>query len=176
MPEKGLFATLKPILVLVGICIVISGLLAGVNAITAPIIEAADLKAMENTLQQLLPNATSFTKLDCDLDSVVAVYKDDGGSGYAIVTIGKGYKGDITVTTALDPDGVILGVSADASGETAGVGTKTGQPDFTNRFAGLQNSAESVDIIAGATISSKAVKAAVETALEAYRAVQEGAQ
>lgn len=166
--------SLKPVVVLVCICLVMSGLLAVVNYVTAPIIEAAAQERLAATLRHLLPDATTFTEIKTDMPGVVAIYKDDGGSGFAIVTIGKGYKGDVTVTTAIDPSGTVLGISVDASGETANVGTRVSTPEFTDRFPGLIESADSIDTLGGATISSRAVKEAVNLAFLAFESVKEG--
>lgn len=167
-------SSIKPVLVLVCICVVISGLLAGVNAVTAPVIEARRQTELAATLGKLLPNATTFSELDVGIAGVKEAYKDDGGSGYAFVTVGNGYKGDVTVTTAIGPDGAILSISVDASGESPNIGDRVALPDYTGRFTGFSGTAANVDTLGGATASSKAVKQAVELAFRAYEEVKEG--
>ena len=63
------------------------------------------------------------------------------------------------------------GLSADVTSETKGVGSKTGEKSFTDRFLGLTGNCDAIDGITGATYSSKAVKAGVNAALAAYAAI-----
>ena len=172
--QKKQLPAAKPIIVLVVICAVISGLLAVANMITAPIIAQAEADRIKETLIVLLPDATSFTEIECEIKNVEAVYKDDGGSGYAIITTATGYHGPVTVITAVDNDGVIIAISVDASDETPGLGTQVALGSYTDSFKGLSGSAEDVDAIGGATYSSNAVKQAVDTALAAFEEIKEG--
>ena len=167
---------LKPIVVLTAICLVVSLALALTNGATKPIIDAANAQRALETRMEMLPDATSFTECDLELKGVESVYKDDGGSGYVVTTVGKGYRGDVTVVVGLDASGTIIGVKADASGETPDVGSRAGEAAHTGQFVGLTPGADtrSVDAVAGATISSHAVADAVSLALEAYAAVKEG--
>ncbi len=179
---------LKPILVLTIICIVVSALLAVTNSVTAPIIAQAKQAAAIAARKTLLPDATTFTELATTVDGVQSVHVDEGGSGYVIVVAGKGYKGDLPVTVALSPDGEIVGIQADASGETAGVGSKVGDEEYLKQYLGLnaadadsissatQSGADGgahIDILSGATISSKGVNTSVQRAFEAYEQVKE---
>ena len=173
-PDSDKESFFRPVIVLAAICLVASALLALTNSATAPIIKAAEEKRAQETRLALLPEATQFTEIECDIDRITGVYKDDGGSGYIITVDGTGYKGDLPVTVGIDSDGVITGISVDASGETAGVGAKTGSSDFTDRFKGLSGSADEVDVITGASVSSRGVKNAVNLALETYETVKEG--
>lgn len=165
---------LYPVILLTAICLVAAALLALTNSATQPIIEAAEAEAAERTRMAMLPDATTFTELECETANVVSVFKDDGGSGYVITVKGKGYGGDLPVTVGLTADGEIIAVSANAVGETAGVGSKTGTPQFTDRFKSLRDSASGVDVLTGASVSSRAVIAAVNQAFAAYQEVKEG--
>lgn len=168
MPIKKTWKRMAPVLILVLICVVVSGLIALANEITAPIIAKAEAEKLQRTLNELLPQATGFIEIPCDMENVVSIYKDEGGSGFVFVTVGRGYHGDLTVMTALDSEGQVLALSANVSGETPGVGTRAGQAGYTSRFVGLSNSADGVDAISGATYSSRGIKSAVNTALAAF--------
>ena len=174
MKEKKPEGMLKPIIVLTVICIVIAGVLGVTNAVTAPIIEKAKADAMLATLRQLLPDATGFTELDCGIDRVEHVYKDDGGSGYIVLALGKGYAGDVEVTVALDAKGAVAGVSIDTGSETKTVGGKIADESYVSKYYGLTSNAESVDVLSGATYSSHAMQDAINLAFKAYAAVKEG--
>ena len=85
-----------------------------------------------------------------------------------------GYSGNaVTVYVAFDAAGNITDLLVDASTQTAGIGTKTGEEDFYTGFVGW-NAAEHVsngspvDAIAGATVSSNAVYTAVNAAIDCY--------
>jgi len=68
----------------------------------------------------------------------------------------------------------VIAISVDASGETAGVGTRVALPEYTGNFAGLIGDSASVDALSGATYSSRGVKDAVNCALAAFEKVEKG--
>ena len=164
----------RPVLVLLLICVVVSGLLAAVNSVTAPIIEENKAKRAEETRRAVLPGAETFEEVSCDAEAlgITGFYKETAGKGYVVTAAYKGYGGPVTVTVGLDSSGQVIGLSADVSTETQGVGTKAGKDDFLNRFMGLQGSAEKVDTISNATYSSTAVRNGVDAALKAFQAVK----
>ena len=53
----------KPFLVLVGICLVVSVLLGYTNRVTAPVIEQNELAQAEATRKAVLEGATGFTEV-----------------------------------------------------------------------------------------------------------------
>ena len=168
----------KPIVVLCIICVVITGALAATNSVTAPIIEEATRRAQELARQELLPEASGFTKVEgIDVENVSDVYTADNGVGIVVTCTGKGYGGAVTVMVAFSPDGTIAQIKVTGQAETAGVGTKvTTQPTtFWDQFAGKAAQTltlgEDVDKVTGATISSRAVTNAVNAAIDAYNAI-----
>jgi len=164
----------KPVIVLLAICVVVAGLLGAVNSITEPIITVNALKKAEETRKAVLPGAESFNEVTCDLDTlgITGFYEEASGKGYVVTAAYKGYGGPVAVTVGLDSEGTVIGLSADVSGETSGVGSKAGKEDFLNRFFGLSGSASSVDTISNATYSSTAVRSGVDAALKAFQAVK----
>ena len=167
----------KPFLVLVIICVVAAGILALTNQATAPIIaENARIEA-EQTRKAVLPDATDFEEIVCEESwGIDSAFRDAGGSGYVFTASAKGYGGNVVVTLGVDPEGKILNIKVDASTETQGIGSKTAQTEYTDKFLGQDKDSLSVDTITGATFSSKAVKTSVENALAAFEAIkaQEG--
>lgn len=167
----------KPFLVLVGICLVVSVLLGYTNRVTAPVIEANALAQAEATRKAVLEGATGFTEVRLDEAKlkelgIASAYKEKSGLGYVITSSNKGYGGFVTVTVGIGPDGKVLKVSADVSTETSGIGSKAGDADYTAKYVGLTGSADSVDTISGATYSSTAVKKGVSAALAAFDTVK----
>ena len=163
----------KPVLVLLVICAVVAGLLSAVNALTAPVIEENTRKEAEENRLAALPGASSFTEEEVpegdDFSGVTGIFKEDSGLGYVITCSNKGYGGDVTVTVGIGADGKILGLIADVSTETSGVGSKAGDDGYIGKFLGGDfDSASSVDTISAATYSSTAVKNGVLQALQAF--------
>jgi electron transport complex protein RnfG len=162
----------KPIVVLCAICVVITGALAATNGVTAPIIEAATAAAQEAARMELVPEATSFTEVEgVSAENVSGIYVADNGE--AVITChGKGYGGNITVMVAFTTDATVKQIKITEQAETAGLGTKiVSEPSFQESFAGLPAqdfTVSDIAAISGATISSKAVTAAVNAAIDAY--------
>ena len=162
----------KPIVVLCVICVVITGALAATNGVTAPIIEAATAAAQEAARMELVPEATSFEQIEgIAVDNVSAVYMADNGE--AVITChGKGYGGNITVMVAFTTDATVKQIKITEQAETAGLGSKiVSEASFQESFAGLPAqdfTASDIAAISGATISSEAVTAAVNAAIDAY--------
>lgn len=114
---------------------------------------------------------TTVDSLDKELVKEVNEVKIDGTLGaYILVTEVKGAYSQITVATAVDVNSnTVLGIQVVEQGETPGLGDAVCNEDFTGKFQGLSAAEEvQVDIISGATISSKAVIEAVNNALDYY--------
>lgn len=172
-------AIIKAVVVLVVICIVISGALAVVNSFTAPV-SAANAAARETAArQELLESAVSFEEAACELpENVVSAYTGLDGAGnvagYVFTTTGKGFGGTISVMCAIAPDGTILRCKTlDVSGETKTLGGQTESESYTGQYAGQDASLSGVSAISGATITSTAYEGCVKTAFEAFEILKE---
>ena len=141
----------------------IFGQLAGANAAAA---------------KDELPTYTALPKVEStpaglgdesDLAAAPADGEAPAGSAAAdgaLTGTGKGMGGDVPVTVALDADGKIASVEVGDNAETPGIGTKAIE-QLPEKFVGLSTAEEidGVDGVSGATITSKALKAAVKAAL-----------
>lgn len=167
----------KPIVVLCAICIVVTGALAATNNVTAPIIEAATQAAEEAARTELLPDAQGFEAVDLTAENVSAIYKTTNDVGVVITSSAKGYGGDVVVMTAFDPDGTIKQIKVTEQAETKGIGSNVAaNADYWTRYEGLASDHElvlnqDVDAYTGATISSRAVLSAVNSAIAAYNQI-----
>ena len=168
----------KPIVVLCVICIVVTGALAATNSVTAPIIEAATLAAQEAARTELLPDAQGFEKVEgVDVANVSDVYRTTNDVGVVITSSAKGYGGDVVVMTAFNPDGTIKQIKVTEQAETKGIGSNVvANADYWTRYEGLAADHElvlnqDVDAYTGATISSRAVLSAVNSAIAAYNQI-----
>ena len=167
--------TVKPVVVLLLICLISGLVLAAVNSVTAPIIAANVEAQAQATYSALLPEADHFSELSTTVDGVTNVLKADNGAGYIVVAAARGYKGDVVATVAFDNDGSILDLSMTAADETVGIGTKVTEEDFTGQFSGMpaENFAYGdVDAVSNATYSSKAAVEAINLAIQAYQEVR----
>jgi electron transport complex protein RnfG len=169
---------IQPLIVLVLICLVVSALLGFTNSVTAPIVEQHKQEEAARVRKEVLGidagSEAAFTEIDCDTEAlgIESAFREDSGRGYVVTARNKGYgDGGVTVTVGLDAEGKVIGLSADVTSETKGVGSKTGEKSFTDRFLGLTGNCDAIDGITGATYSSKAVKAGVNAALAAYAAI-----
>ena len=156
----------KPIVVLVIICIVVTGALAATNGVTAPIITAATQEAED------FEPVTGV-----EVANVSAIYKSTNDVGVVITSSAKGYGGDVVVMTAITPDGTIKQIKVTEQAETKGIGSKVvDTPSYWENYQGLDASQslvlnEDVDAVTSATISSTALINAVNSAIEAYNAI-----
>ena len=167
----------KPIVVLCAICIVVTGALAATNSVTAPIIEAATKAAEEAARTELLPDAQGFEPVDLTAENVSAIYKTTNDVGVVITSSAKGYGGDVVVMTAITPDGTIKQIKVTEQSETKGIGSNVvSTPSYWERYEGVSAGQalvlnQDIDAYSGATISSKAVLSAVNSAIEAYNQI-----
>lgn len=168
----------KPIVVLVIICIVVTGALAATNGVTAPIITAATEEAERASRSELLPEAEDFDEVTgVEVANVSAIYKSTNDVGVVITSSAKGYGGDVVVMTAFNPDGTIKQIKVTEQAETKGIGSKVvDTPSYWENYQGLDASQplvlnEDVDAVTSATISSTALINAVNSAIEAYNAI-----
>ncbi len=165
-----------PILVLMLICLVMSGLLAGTNFITADIIAEGNAQRAEQARIDALPAADGFTKLDfvpAEGSTVSEVYEANNGAGYVfmIETTGYGSKGSLKLICSIDAEGKIVDTNTLAHEETAGLGTKVTEDGFRSQFPGKDAALEGVDTISGATITSSAYVNAIRDVFAAYDSI-----
>ena len=165
-----------PAIVLTIICLIVSAALVASNSLTAPLIEQTNIKQANESRNEVFPNATEFEKMQVDVtdSTVTEVYKASDSSGIVVTTLTTGYGGDFEMMTGIDKDGIITGTKVTSSSETPGLGSKATVPDFLDQFKSKSTSEEidGVDNVAGATISSTAVKTSLQAALEVYNAVK----
>ena len=186
-PESAVKTMVFPVVVLVVICVVCSAILAALNSVTAPIIEEnARLQTLQSYVSVLPEGASADTLTELTVSEASAaagvagaVQSPDGA--VAVQAAAGGYSGKaVTIYVAFDAAGNITDLLVDASTQTAGIGSKTGEESFTAGFVGW-NAAEPVangapvDAIAGATVSSNAVYAAVNAAIDCYNNDLKGA-
>lgn len=170
------------------ICIIVAGLLAFVNGITAPVIEENNKKNEEIAMREVLPGADTFEKLTLDFKpsqsgvDVISVYSAKD-KGYVVTSAcTEGYGGKITIIVGVNPDMTVSKAKVMTIAETAGLGMKADSEDFMSQYTGLKENIgvernnggnpdnNTISAISGATVTSKAVTKAVNCAIEAAMA------
>lgn len=157
------------------VCAIAGASLAVVNGITIDIIADRQEQALMAKLQTLVPGAERFEKMETEEGGVYYVGWDNNSVVGAVVEgTAKGYGGEMNLLVAIDGDGKISGVEVGSHGETIGIGTRVMEPEFLQQFSGHDSTeqvvaGQGVDVITGATASSRAVMSSVNNALELYR-------
>ena len=135
---------IAPVVVLVVICLVVTGLLAFANSITAPIIEANSIAAANEARFELLPDADDFTLFDGDLvvleDKKVYVsdcYVANNGTGMVVTVRTKSFGGILTEMVGIDANGAIRWVKVTDHADTPGLGTKEHYAEYVKQYHGL---------------------------------------
>ena len=105
--------------------------------------------------------------------------------GYVInATDPSSYGGDVTLSLGVRLDGTVNGYSITTINDTAGLGMKAAEEDFSSQYENKQveafvvtktgaTSDEEIDAISGATITSDAVTRAVNAGLAYYRSLMD---
>ena len=168
-----------------------TGLLLGlVNQITEGPIERARADELRRALQAVLPAAGSFETVaapDGTPEGFVDLHRgrsSEKTAGYCVTVETKGYGGPIRFVVGLDTGGTVTGLTLLASSETPGLGARASEETFRNRYVGqspehfsVTKSPEprdgEIQALSGATITSRAVTAGVNIALETFRMIPE---
>ncbi len=174
---------LKPVVVLVVICIISSAALAVTNQFTAPIIAKQKAAAANAAYLEVLPEADGFEEItDFQSSNVNKALKATNDAGWVIQAYGKGFGGEVPAVVAFDNEGTILKVKFMENAETAGFGQKLADPadadaiKLAESMVGKTGNLETsdVDMISGVTVSSKAAVAAVNAAVNCFNEVALG--
>lgn len=157
--------------------------LGATYTLTEEQIAAQSVIAAEKARAQVMPEADAFEEEtlpeNAGISSLYKALKGEEGIGYVAKITVNGYGGEVEIVAGFAMDGTITGVSVGGANfkETPGLGAKSKDKAFTDRFIGKhapvgivkagQTAAENdVDAIASATITSNAVKNGVNSMAE----------
>ena len=172
---------------LFAICIVCSGLLAGVYALTKAPIDAAAKAKNEAAIKEVLPESAVTIEEERTVDFEGASYAynlayDAQGNtvGCAINVAPVGFGGPIAIKVGFDVNGVICNTKVLSQAETPGLGAKCVESAFSDQFRGF-NPAEKklavkkdggdVDAITASTITSRAYADGLLLATKVFQAI-----
>lgn len=154
------------------ICAVIAAMLAAVNAFTADRIAKNTELEKENSIRKIFGSyitAEEYTDFESQEEMYVyLVYKSNMLYGYCVNVFPSGFGGQINMMVGVGADSAVAGVNIVSMSETPGLGSKTNTRDFLSGYEGKKGKVTlgaDIDAVSGATISSKAVTAGVNSAL-----------
>lgn len=175
------------VLCLLAICLVCSGLLAGVYALTAEPIAAAAAAKNESAIKEVLPETAVTIEEERTVDFEGASYAynlayDEQGNtvGCAINVAPVGCVGPIVIKVGFDASGVIFNTKVLSQAETPGLGAKCVEPAFSEQFKGFDPAQKNlavkkdggdVDAITGSTITSRAYADGLALAAKVFQAI-----
>lgn len=166
---------LKLALVLLLITVVVAGLLAVVNDMTADKIRENTEKKANEAMQTVLPSA-SYEKLEVSAEGITEAYRAE--NGYVVRLSGSGFGGAIDMMVGIDNYGTVTGVSVISHSETASLGAECTREDWRSQFVGTGGNLQvtkdggTIDALTGATVTSRAVTQAVNRAVDFVKEVQ----
>lgn len=120
-------------------------------------------------MRTILPGSESFTvePYDGEDGNILSVHK--GETGFVVETKTYGYAGDITMLVGVSCEGKVTGLVVRQLSETFGLGANAlTDTDFLAQFLNTSGEVavgETVDALTGATVTSKAVARAVNSAV-----------
>lgn len=132
---------------------------------------AAQLLAEQEAARAAVSGGEEFALLEGTelLEGVSELYGASSGAVIVEVT-SRGFESDVTLNVGIDAEGRITGISVVSQGETPERGGQALAEDYLSQFTGLEGSS-GVDAFTGATHTSEAVFACVDTAVNQYRLV-----
>lgn len=176
------------VLVLTGVAVIMGGVLAFVNHVTAGPIEEQKQLALEKGIKTVMQaddltvTKTDTVKMNVDgKEQVYIVYNNEKGAAVQSSTMGFG--GELKVLVGFDTDGYILGYTLLEHQETPGLGAKADQwfqkgqkGDIIGMNPGqkaldvkpVKGGQGDVDAITASTITTRAFLKAINQAYDAY--------
>lgn len=155
----------------------ISGtVLAGTFFFTRPYAEKQRVRLKEQSMRELVPEASSFKAVG-GKDGWFVAENGNGQLGYLLPSEGKGYGGTIKLLIAVGTNARIIGYKVLSHNETPGLGDRAALSPFKDQFKNKtvtdlevvkNHDTNRIDAITGATITSRAVTKAVREALERF--------
>lgn len=158
----------KLLLPLAALLVAAAVLLAGYNLLL-PVRQRVWQQELNEKMLTLLPGSESFQQEEYtgDDSNVRGVYKAQ--NGYVVLTATQGYVDQIAVLVGVSNEGKVTGLQVRSSKETAGLGGQALTDwEFLRQFLNTDGSAavgETVDALAGATVTSKAIARCVNSAV-----------
>ena len=169
---------MRPIIIITLVGILSASLLAVVDDLTREPIAVAKEQMKRKAIEQIFPFAIdSLNTVQAEQTTFYEAYSQSNElQGIAVETAtDEGYSGKIEVLLGISPDQKILDYKVLYHRETPGLGDKIDKPKFKKQFKGralestnwkVKKDGGEIDELTAATISSRAISAAVVRGLE----------
>ena len=164
--------------ILLLICACVAGVVSFVFSLTIDTYEANLAAEINNALAGIfdVTEQDEFTSAVVEETSEYILYEvnKNGEKSYCVQIPGEGFGGAMSIMVGYNPDKTISGVSVVSHAETPGIGSKATAQAHLEQYEGKTGSLtiskkageSDVDAIGGATISSKAIHAAINRSNE----------
>ena len=176
-------------LCLFAICLVCSGLLAGVYALTKEPIDLAAKAKNEAAIKEVLPETTvtieeeRTVQMSGETYTYNLAYDEVGNTvGCAINVSALGFGGPIVIKVGFDVNGIVWNTKVLSQAETPGLGAKCVEPAFADQFRkfdaqekklGVKKDGGDIDAITASTITSRAYIKGIETAVYVFGTIMQ---
>ena len=176
-------------LCLFAICLVCSGLLAGVYALTKEPIDLAAKAKNEAAIKEVLPETAVTIEEERTVEMSGETYTynlayDEVGNtvGCAINVSALGFGGPIVIKVGFDVNGIVWNTKVLSQAETPGLGAKCVEPAFADQFRkfdaqekklGVKKDGGDIDAITASTITSRAYIKGIETAVYVFGTIMQ---
>lgn len=166
-------SALKTVGPFAGVFAVTCGVIFGVHRFTDLNTARAEIQVQREILAQAMPQAVVGAETPYHAAgalSITAGYGEEGHLlGYCVEVQSQGFGGPVTMTVGVDLNGTVTGVAIESHSET-NRGTAAMTPAALTRYVGRSGTirssgSNSVDVVTGATATSKAITAGVNRAL-----------
>ncbi len=180
---------IRMILTLSIIGIFSGGILSKINEWALPYIEANKKAATEKAIFLVQPDGKKYERLkEAAFEAYIVFDEQNNFIGYSLVYEGNGFQGKIRLMAGVSEDlNKITAIEILEQVETPGLGTKVTEEPFTSQFKNLSVSPQinwvkgiapdkpnEIQAITGATISSNAVVAIINTGIERLKKLDKG--
>ena len=161
--------------------LIVGLLLALVNMVTKPYIKANEDNKVKDALNSYI-QSDNWQEVKSD-EAIIYKLNQDNKTIYAIKTSGKGYNsGEIVIMTFISDNKIDKINLVSMNGQTSGIGTQISKEEYLDSFIGksidvyandnaLDHKKGDVDVISGATYSSRGLLDALIKACNSYKKV-----
>ena len=180
-PTMAIFVAIRYWYVsLLVIAVIVAGCLGAVDAITADKIAEINAQKTQAAMSEIIPGG-SFTSIEFAdttglIKEVYTAEVDGQPAGLCMKVTPGGFGGTIEIIVGVSPENQVLGLKIVKTSETSGLGTRADEPEWRAQFVGktgpltvqknVATGENDIVAISGATVTSKAVTAGVQAALD----------
>lgn len=171
---------LRLTLTLLLITAVVASLLGLVNYLTADAIAEHTAQKARAAMEQVLKadNYEPLALTEAQTGQGVTEAWQAGDAGYVVRLQANGFGGAIDLMVGVDAEGRVTGIAIISHSETASLGANCTREDFRSQFTGrfgllaVAKDGGDIEALTGATVTSRAVTQAVNTALAFVKEVE----